>query len=87
MERMYPEEDFSKRSPGRQWAFDESWPEWLTELGRVQRGILEDRKSVKLHEVQFRELVADPVDTLTRIGLPERSASAIDATLYRNRAA
>lgn len=79
-ERMYPDHDFGKR-----------WPDWpRTHDVQIQsiQPILKDRRSIELIDVQYRDVIEDPLRALSVLPIDYLMASvAVDVSLYRNRAA
>lgn len=77
---MYPEQNF-----------DKLWPQWpRTHDVQVQsiQPILKDRRSINLIEVQYRDVIADPLAALSVLPIDaHKAAAAVDGALYRNRAA
>lgn len=78
--RMYPELDFEERWP--------HWPRAHDVQIRIIRPILDDRKSIDVIELQYQEIIADPVAALSVLPIDaQKAAAAVDGALYRNRAA
>lgn len=79
-ERTFPAEDFDRKFP--------QWPRTHDVQIRSIQPILKDRRSIELIEVQYADVIADPLGALSALPIDFRkAASAVDATLYRNRAA
>ena len=79
-ERTFANEDFDKKFP--------QWPRTHDIQLKIIRPILEDRKSITVIELQYRDVIADPVGELSVLPIDYRKAAeAVDSTLYRNRAA
>lgn len=79
-ERTFPKDNFDKKFP--------QWPRTHDIQLQIIRPILGDRRSITLFEVQYRDVIADPVGTLSALPIDYRkAAAAVDASLYRNRAA
>jgi hypothetical protein len=73
-------EDFDKKFP--------QWPRTHDIQLEIIRPILADRRSITMIEVQYRDVIADPVGALKVLPIDYRSAAeAVDGSLYRNRAA
>lgn len=71
-EKWYSDEEFQRQMPAK------NWPADYYETTRVMREFMEDRKSVAaIIDVQFMELLADPVSQLSKIqGIDPVAASS-----------
>lgn len=79
-ERTFPAENFQKKFP--------NWPQTHDVQLKIIRPIVDDRRSVTVYELQYRDVIADPVGALSVLPIDYRKAAeAVDSTLYRNRAA
>jgi len=79
-ERTFPSEDFDRKFP--------AWPRTHDVQIQSIQPILRDRRSITLIEMQHRDLIANPVAALRALPIDARkAAAAVDASLYRNRAA
>jgi hypothetical protein len=79
-ERTFPSEDFDKKFP--------AWPRTHDVQIQSIQPILKDRRSITMIEVQYRDVIADPVGALSALPIDARkAAAAVDCALYRNRAA
>jgi hypothetical protein len=78
-ERTFPKENFDRRYP--------AWPRTHDVQIQSIQPILRDRRSITLIEMQFRDVITDPNHALSVLPIDRRAAAAVDATLYRNRAA
>lgn len=79
-ERTFHGEDFDKKFP--------QWPRTHDVQVQVIRPILDDRRSIAVIELQYRDVIADPVGALSVLPIDyRRAAAAVDVSLYRNRAA
>lgn len=79
-ELTFPKESFDKKFP--------EWPRTHDVQLKVIPPLLNDRRSIHLVEMQYRDVIADPVRALSALPIDARkAAAAVDASLYRNRAA
>lgn len=79
-ERTFPKEDFASKFP--------EWPRTHDVQLTYIRPILEDRRSIRLVEISYRDVINDPLQTLRVLPIDHLSAvAAVDPALYRNRAA
>lgn len=79
-ERMYSVENFEKKFS--------NWPQVHDVQLKIIRPILEDRKSINVIELQYRDVISDPVGALSVLPIDyHKAAEAVDSSLYRNRAA
>jgi hypothetical protein len=79
-ERTFSKENFEAKFP--------NWPRTHDVQLETIRPILEDRRNIKVIEVQYRDVIADPVAALSVLPInAHKAAAAVDASLYRNRAA
>lgn len=79
-ERTFPKEDFDKKFP--------AWPRTHDVQIQGIQPILKDRRSIELIEVQYRDVIENPVGALSVLPIDaRRAAAAVDSSLYRNRAA
>lgn len=79
-ERTFPKEHFDAKFP--------AWPHTHDIQLKIIRPILDDRKSITVIEMQYRDVINDSVGALSVLPIDaHRAAAAVDASLYRNRAA
>jgi hypothetical protein len=78
-ERTFPKENFDAKF--------QQWPRTHDVQIKTIRPILDDRRSLKVIEMQYRDVITDPVGALRALPIDARKAAvAVDVTLYRNRA-
>jgi hypothetical protein len=79
-ERTFPKESFETRYP--------DWPRTHDVQLKHIRPIVEDRRSVRLVEINYRDVIENPVRALSVLPIDyQKAAAAVDRSLYRNRAA
>lgn len=79
-ERTFPKEKFDSKFP--------EWPRIHDVQLRAIRPILDDRRSIRVIELQYRNVIDDPVAALSVLPIDaQKAAAAVDVSLYRNRAA
>jgi hypothetical protein len=62
----------------------EKWPEYLEELNKATRDILEDRQSISIYDIQYTDLLDNPYLLVDKFNLKIRR-TAVDLNLYRNK--
>jgi len=79
-ERTFPQENFDAKYP--------HWPRTHDVQLKSIRPILDDRRSIIVHEVQYVNVIADPKRALNALPIDaERASLAVDSALYRNKVA
>jgi hypothetical protein len=79
-ERTFLKENFDAKFP--------QWPRTHDVQLQIIRPIIDDRRSITVIELQYRDVIADPVAALSVLPIDyHRAAAAVDVSLYRNRAA
>jgi hypothetical protein len=79
-ERTFPKDDFDKKFP--------QWPRTHDVQLETIRPILDDRRNIEVIEIQYADVISDPVAALSVLPIDaQKAAAAVDASLYRNRAA
>lgn len=79
-ERTFPKENFDKKFP--------QWPHTHDIQIQAIRPIVDDRRSINVIEMQYRDVIDNPVEALSVLPIDaQKAAAAVDVSLYRNRAA
>lgn len=76
-ERTFPQETFDRKFP--------EWPRAHAQQLKHIRPMIEDRRSIRLYDIHYRDVISDALKALSVLPIDSHSAvAAVDPALYRN---